>query len=310
MAGEPRRMAAKLLVASMLLAGALPACAQQALGVDVRASDDADGTRIARTGLSLDYRHADAGHYAGLHLQQARFSPGAGGDFERNSVYWRFAGGATGHDDWSWAGMLGSDGHTWLGNANLVRNGAHRFEAFIDRSEIETPVALRQRKAATFAGAAVDLPWQAKDTRDTTVLLGGVQVFDDGNRRTHVRATQIHVLDEARGLSLQLRLRYARDSAPHSLDYYSPRWSARALPVLQWRRFRGGWQYRVAAGIGRQADADAGWRGARLLEAGVTSPTTRRWAVDAALVHTNEPSASGLGGYRYTQVKLSVMRSF
>ena len=84
----------------------------------------------------------------------------------------------------------------------------------------------------------------------------------------------------------------------------------RAIPMLQWRRFRGGWQYRVAAGVGRQADADSGWRAAQLLEASVTSPADQDgWWLRASTVHTNEPSSFG-NGYRYTQAMLTLGRRF
>lgn len=295
-----------VLVACACGAWHAPARAQQAAIFDAWGSDDADGTRIAKAGLGVDYRHRDAGHYDGLRLERARFAP-AGGDVAwRNSVYWRFAGGDTGAGAWSWNGMLGSDGHTWLGNASLVRNGPWRVEYFLEREAVETPRALRDGVHATFAGASTDLAWGKSDT---SVLLAGLQAFGDGNRRTHLRFRQVHVLSETHGLSLQLRLRYARDSDPHAYDYYAPRWQARALPVLQWRRFRGGWQFRLAAGAGRQADADAGWRAARLVEAGISSPADHKWAIDASLVRTDEPSISG-SGYRYTQARISVTRMF
>ena len=141
-------------------------------------------------------------------------------------------------------------------------------------------------------------------------VLGGVQDFNGDNRRLHLRGRYVHVVDEAHGLSLQLRVRYARDSVPHEYDYFSPRWYARVLPMVQWRRFRGGWQYRVAAGVGRQADADSGWRAAQLLEASVTSPTDQDgWWLRASAVQTNEPSSFG-SGYRYTQAMLTLGRRF
>jgi hypothetical protein len=281
--------------------------AQQAIGVDAWHSDDADGSRVAKAGIVYDFRHDSDSRRDGIRLERARFAPAGGHAVTRDAVYWRFAGGRTDAQAWSWMGMLGSDGHTWLGNASLVRNGARRVEYFVEREAVETPIALREGVHATFAGAAVDLPW---NRRDTSVLLGGVQAFGDGNRRTHLRLTQVHVLSDNAGLSLQLRLRYARDSDPHALDYYAPRWYARAVPVVQWRRFRSGWQYRLAAGAGRQADADAGWRAARLLEAAITSPADRAWGFQASLVHTDEPSGSGQGGYRYTQAMVSVTRKF
>lgn len=305
-AGRRRGWPLALVCACMCCAWHAPAQAQQAMVLDAWGSDDADGNRVVKSGLGYDYRHVDDNHYRGLRLERARFAPGGGDVLRRNSAYWRFAGGDAREGAWSWNGMLGSDGHTWLGNASLVRNGPRRLEYFLEREVVETPRGLRDGIHATFAGAAADMAW---GKADTSVFLGGVQAFGDGNRRTHLRFRQVHVLSESQGLSVQLRLRFARDSEPHASDYYAPRWQARALPVLQWRRFHAGWQFRVAAGAGRQGDADAGWRPARLLEAGITSPSDRAWAVDASLVHTNEPSVSG-SGYRYTQARISVARKF
>ena len=282
--------------------------AQQALVLDSWASDDADGSRVAKAGISLDWRHDDDRHYQGLRVEQAWFDPAGGGAERRASAYLRFAGSSAGHPAWRWKGRIGSDGHTWLGSASAVHDGARRLELFLEREVVETPLGLERGIHYTYGGAALDLPL---GDDDMTVLLAGVQAFDGGNRRTHLRLRQVHVLSQAHGLSVQLRLRHARDSRPHSYDYYSPRWYARVLPVLQWRRFSGGWQFRVAAGAGRQADADNGWRNARRLEAGVTSPADRPWSFDASLVHTDEPSgASGGGGYRYTQAMFTATRRF
>lgn len=301
-----RRWPLALAFACACCAWHAPAQAQQAMVLDAWGSDDADGSRVAKFGLGFDYRHLDENHYGGLRLERARFAPAGGDVVRRSSAYWRFAGGDDKAGAWSWNGMLGSDGHTWLGNASLVRNGPRRIEYFLEREVVETPRALRDGIHATFAGASADVAWGKSDT---SVFLAGLQAFGDGNRRTHLRFRQIHVLSEEQGLSLQFRLRYARDSDPHAYDYYAPRWQARALPVLQWRRFRGGWQFRLAAGAGRQGDADTGWRAARLVEAGISSPPDRAWAVDASLVHTNEPSVTG-NGYRYTQARISITRKF
>ena len=305
-----KRTRARWNLLELPLALALLACApdqahaQQALGFDVFASSDADDAEVLKTAIDWDFDHRDADHYRGLRLERARFAPPGIAALAEQRLYWRGAGGDA--DGWSWSAKAGTDGDAVLGGASLVRAGARRQEYFVERERIETAAGLREGLYYTFAGAAYDLPL---DERRLFTVLGGVQDFNGDNRRLHLRGRYIHVVDEAHGLSLQLRVRYARDSVPHEYDYFSPRWYARAVPMLQWRRFHGGWRFQVAAGAGRQGDADGGWRAARLLEASVASPERRDWHFEAGLVHSNEPSATG-GGYRYTQGTLSVIRRF
>ena len=290
------------------LVAALPgmAGAQQALTFDAFASADADHNRVRKAGLSFDWSRIDNADYRGIRLEDAMSSP-AGGDAEHSKrIYYRFADRRS-DGTWSWKGMLGTDGHTWLGNASVVRESDWRQEFFLERAAVETARGIEERLHYTFAGAAFDLP---VDERNVFTALAGVQDFSGRNLRQHLRARYIRVLSETHGLSFQVRLRYAHDRVPHEYDYFSPRWYARAIPMLQWRRFRGGWQYRVAAGVGRQADADSGWRAAQLLEASVTSPADQDgWWLRASTVHTNEPSSFG-NGYRYTQAMLTLGRRF
>jgi hypothetical protein len=91
-------------------------------------------------------------------------------------------------------------------------------------------------------------------------LVGGVQEFTGDNVRTHLRANFVHVLKPEASLSLQLRTRYFRNSDPREYDYYSPRWYAQAVPILQLRRFSNGWRYLVAGGVGVQRDSESKWR--------------------------------------------------
>jgi hypothetical protein len=295
-------LSAVLPLALLLSTGS--AAAQQALVFDTFASTDADRSDTWKLGLGYDFDHADAGHYRGLRIEQARFSPMGQATTTQRRLYYRFADGS---DDWSWKAMLGSNGHDWLGNASLVHEQRMRQEFFLEREVVETPMGLARGLHYTYAGAAIDIP---VDERNVFTALAGVQAFSGNNQRLHLRGRYIRVLDETHGLSLQLRVRYARDSHPHEFDYFSPRWYLRAVPVLQWRRFRGGWQYRLAAGAGRQGQADGPWRAARLFEAGIESPKDARgWSVAASVAHSDEPSANG-GGYRYTQGMLEVSRAF
>ena len=140
-------------------------------------------------------------------------------------------------------------------------------------------------------------------------LVAGVQDFTGDNVRTILRANFIHVLKPDSGLSLQLRTRYFHDSDPHEFDYYSPRWYAQAVPILQLRRFSHGWRYLVAGGVGVQRDSGSRWRRSSYFNAQVTSPPKRGWSGTGSLLFSETPSATG-NSYSYVQVTFGLMRAF
>ena len=179
------------------LVAALPgmAGAQQALTFDAFASADADHNRVRKAGLSFDWSRIDNADYRGIRLEDAMFSP-AGGDAEHSKrIYYRFADRRS-DGTWSWKGMLGTDGHTWLGNASVVRESDWRQEFFLERAAVETARGIEERLHYTFAGAAFDLP---VDERNVFTALAGVQDFSGRNLRQHLRARYIRVLSETHG---------------------------------------------------------------------------------------------------------------
>jgi hypothetical protein len=219
-------------------------------------------------------------------------------------VYVRLADSA---GKWKWSATVGTDGHTVLGSASIHNEAALRQEYFVEREILETPTGLTRRIYYTFGGAALDLP---AGERDSFTVFAGLQKFSGRNLRTHLRGTFVHVVKPDWGLSVQLRTRWFRSSHPHEFDYYSPRWYAEVLPVVQVRRFVGGWQLLGAAGYGAQRDSDSGWRASRYLNARVTSPAFQKgWAVNAAATYSNTPVSTGLV-YRYTQFSLGLTKAF
>lgn len=298
-----RHAATASLIACLLCASPL-ARAQQAFGGGIFASDDADDTSILKTSLFYDFRHQDIEHYRGIGIEEAWFRPFGGDTVRAQRLYYRFAD--TG-DRWKWNGALGTDGDTWLGNANIHTEEARRQEYFVEREILETPIGLERSLYYTFLGAAYDLPL---DDRNILTGLVGVQDFSGDNMRLHLRGRYIRVLKEDWGLSAQLRTRYFHSTEPGEFDYYSPRWYAEAIPTLQIRRFRGGWQYQAAAGWGRQRDSASSWRSARLLEAAITSPkATGDWFFRARASYSNTPINTGYT-YNYTQFSLEAFRRF
>ncbi len=291
-----------LLAAAAIAAGSAHA---QAVRFDAFASSDADDSETVKAGIGYDFVHRDLEHYQGVRFERAAFRPQGGRTYRDERLYYRFAGG----DAWKWQGMLGTDGDTWLGNASVHSEGRIRQEYFLEREVVETRQGLERGLHHTLLGAAYDLPL---NDRNIVTVVGAVQDFTGDNTRSLLRGRYTWVAREQWGLSAQLRTRYLRNSEPGEFDYYAPRWYAEAIPTVQLRRFRGGWMYLAAAGVGRQRDSGSDWRPARFFEAAVSSPREGRdWFLQARLLHTDTPSDAGSGdGYDYTQVMLEYQRAF
>lgn len=297
--------ALRLLLLLTLALVSTPVAAQGAAHVDVFASDDADDTSVTKIGLTLDYRFEDIERYRGVKLEQVRIRPLGQPAWQDQRLYYRFADR---NDLWLWNGQVGTDGDTVLGNASLVRDTPRRQEYFVERDILETPRGV-DGLYYTFVGAAYDLPLDADGHRQLTALVG-VQDFTGDNVRMHLRGRYIATLVPEWGLSAQLRVRAFHNSDPFEFDYYSPRWFAEALPVVQVRRFRSRWMYSAALGWGWQRDSESGTRSARLVEAAITSPRNGRdWYLRATATYTNTPTNAGQS-YGYRQLMVEWIRPF
>ena len=271
-----------------------PAGPRWTVRLDALASTDADGTEVLRTGINLDLANESGDRYQGIRLEKALFRPlgqqTAG--FER--VYLRYADKI---DRWSLSAQAGTDGRTPLGAASATLEGPWRKELFVERDIVETPRGVREGIYYTFAGFALDVPL---GERDSAAIVAGAQEFTGKNVRLHLRGQYAHVLQPAWGLSAQLRGRYFLSTQPGEFDYFSPRWYAQALPVIQVRRFSGGWRYLLAGGYGAQRDDRSGWRSSRYLNAQLATPARGRLRLDAGLLYSNTPVGSGFV-YDYLQ---------
>lgn len=298
------------LTVTALLVLAPPARAQDAgdttnhaIGTDLLYSIDADKTDVVRLGVNADWHHKSAQDYQGFRLERIAYRPSGQSRTVDHRLYFRMANSLGG---WKYNAALGTDGDTVLGNAAIHNDAPIRQEYFIERDKVETPLGVSQGIYYTFGGAAIDLPL-AEQTQLT--VLGGLQEFTGSNLRTHLRANLIHVVKPAWGLSVQLRTRTFRNSEPDEYDYFSPRWYAEALPVLQLRRFSGGWRYLAVAGLGAQRDSRSGWRQSRYLNLGVTSPVRNRWALGGDILYSSTPITNS-DTYHYTRLNLSLRRAF
>jgi hypothetical protein len=277
-----------------------------AVAVDVFSSGDSDGTYVARAALELGLGRPEDSRSIGLRVERARYNPSDRGWESRDRIFLR---GAEKLGKWQLRARVGTDGDSLIGGLSLNDEARFRKEVFVERDIVETRQGLDRGLYSTFAGAAVDLP---VDDRNVFTALAGVQAFTGDNVRLHLRGSYIHVVEPKLGLSAQLRGRWFRSSDPGEYDYYSPRWYAEVLPVVQMRRFVGGWELLGAAGLGLQRDSRSDWRGSRYAHARVRSPRGSSWSVNGALTYTNTPSISGTpgSGYSYVQLTLGVSKRF
>lgn len=277
-----------------------------AVAFDHFQSSDSEGTEVARAALQLGVGNAEETRSIGLRVEQAAYNLGGRGWESRERI---FIHGAEKIGNWQLRGRVGSDGDSIIGSASLNDNSKFRKEFFVERDIVETPRGLDQGLYSTFAGTAVDLP--AGD-RDVFTALAGIQAFTGQNVRLHLRGSYIYVADPKLGLSTQLRGRYFRNTHPREFDYYSPRWYSEVLPVVQMRRFVGGWELLGAAGLGLQRDSGSDWRASRYLHARFRSPRSASWSLNGAVTYTNTPSITGTpnSGYRYVQASVGVSKRF
>jgi len=267
--------------------------------VDAFASTDADGTEVLRTGIDLDLANEAGDRYQGVRLEKALFRPLGQQSVGFERAYLRYADKI---GRWSLKGQAGTDGRVAMGTLSAALEGPWRKELFIERDIVETPRGVREGIYYTFVGLALDVPL---GERDSAAFVAGAQEFTGRNVRLHLRGQYVHMVKPAWGLSAQLRGRYFLSTKPGEFDYFSPRWYAQALPVLQVRRFSGGWRYLLAGGYGAQRDAHSSWRPSRYLNAQVTSPTRGKLGLDAGLLYSNTPVGSGFV-YDYLQGSLGL----
>lgn len=294
---------------TLIMAGApMPVHAQEqarrAIGADISYATDADDTEVVRAGFNFDWRYASPQSYSGVRIERLRFTPSGSNRDHDTRVYLRLADAAGG---WKYQAQVGTDGHTAVGSGAIHNDAPLRQEYFVERDKIETPIGVTRGLYYTFGGASYDVPL-AKRTQLT--MLAGAQFFTGDNVRAHLRASLIQTVSERLGLSAQLRARAFRNSEPGEYDYYSPRTYVEVLPVIQMRRFTGGWRLLAAAGLGGQRDSGSGWRASRFANLRATSPAIAAgWSVAGDATYSATPITNS-GDYHYVRASVGVTRSF
>lgn len=288
-----------MALSGMAVAGE-EASPKQALRPELWLSSDADGNETQKYGLGWDLRRYSDDRWLGVKVERARFA-GDGWSEGEERLYVRAAGGG---DLWRWKVDAGSNGDALLGSASLHSQDARRKEFFLEREILETREGVERGLVQTFAGAAVDLPM---GERWTATGLVGLQDFGSGNNlRTHLRGNLIFAALPEQGVSVQLRSRYFRNSEAREGDYYSPQWYGEVLGVVALRRRYGGYQWRAAAGFGRQRSDSESWSNARMLEVGVDTPHWKRAWLRANAGYKDTPVLNETGPDRYAYRYLSV----
>ena len=274
-------------------------------GLELFASTDSEETSVVKLlGRGL-LKNEGPDTFAGVALEQARFTPQGQHTRKDQRFYVDIADRAG--EKWLWRARVGTDGHTWLGSANL-RTSDWSKEFFVERELVETPLGVDEGIYYTFAGASFDLP---ASTRDTFNLMAGVQEFTGKNVRLHLRGNYVHVVKPELGLSVQLRGRAFHSTEPNEFDYYSPRNFVQLLPVLQMRRFdSAGWMYLGAVGLGAQHATNSGWQSARLAELRIESPRGAHGFRAFGQVQYSNSSLSGAGDYHYLMTRIGVTARF
>ena len=282
-----------------------PPPGEPAAGVELFASTDSDDTSVVKLlgRALLTERGPDT--FAGVALEQAWFTPQGGETRRDRRIYVDLADRAGAK--WLWRARLGTDGHTWLGSANL-RSSDWSKEFFLEREIVETPRGVDEGIYYTFAGGSFDIP---ASPRGTVNLMAGVQEFTGKNVRLHARGSYVHVVKPEIGLSMQLRGRFFHSTEPDEFDYYSPRNFVQLLPVAQMRRFDSrGWMYLAAAGLGVQRATSSGWQSARLAEVRVESPRGDNGFRAFLHVQYSNASLSGAGDYHYVMTRAGLTARF
>ena len=302
-------MIRRLLLAASIASTPASVLAQDApkrsVGMDVTVSADADDTSVIRTGLNADWHYESDEKYTGFRLERTGYRP-LGGDLEVDKRAYLRLGRPIGN--WKTSLSIGSDLKNVYGSATVHNEATLRQEYFLERDKVETPIGVRRPIVYTFGGAAIDVPFSQSSQ---VTLLGGLQTFTGKNERIHLRANFIQVLKSEWGLSGQLRTRYFHNSTPNEFDYYSPRWFAEILPVLQVRRFRRGWRAAAAVGYGGQRDASSDWRQSRYANFRVNSPSNKAgWALNADATYSNQPITNLAESYTYVRANLGIARHF
>jgi hypothetical protein len=278
----------------------------QALRPDAWFSSDAEGNETRKVGLGWDWQRTDLEHWVGLKVEHARFS-GDGWSENEQRVYLRAAGGP---EQWRWQAAVGSNGHDLIGNASWFTTDDFRKELFIEREVLETEEGVRRNLVQTYAGAAIDIPF---NDRWSATVLGGLQDFGSGdNLRTHARVNLSFLAFPEQGVSVQLRNRYYRNSDPFEGSYYSPDWYRESLGVLAWRRHINGYHLRAAAGWGRQKSAGDDSKRARMIEVWMETPRWKRSWLRAYAGYTDTPvlTNTGRGSYAYRYFNIEAVVAF
>lgn len=291
------------LFASLLSATA--ARADSALDLQTFYSWDGAGFETFKQLAGLDFSYRDPEHYLGVAAQYARYEgPGFRETYQRGYLNY-----ADTHDNgdgtsWKWNALIGSDGNTWLGNAEVYRERADstRDDLFLERDIVETRDGTARGIYYTLLGVAEDFTLSSRWSATGTLA---VQDFTGDNTRTIFKGRLVYVLSEDWGLSAQLRTRWFHDSHPYEYDYFSPRWYGEWIPTLQLRRFYGGNQFHIALGYGRQRASDSSWTATKLAEIGWTSPKHGAWYAKIDAGYTNTPINTGYAySYRYVNAQL------
>ncbi|MGE5668326.1 MAG: hypothetical protein ACM338_09035 [Betaproteobacteria bacterium] len=234
--------------------GAPAAGAGPALLGNFDISSDTDGFHAARYRAGVLYPYASYFDYAGVAVQDTRYSQG---DWHRDAGgvvgFWRRQDPRTLAGVNAEAGIVQVAGHTRaVGDATWSLRPAPDtgVELLAAGDIVTTQKAIERGVGYGFFGASVEHTFPG---RLTTIGLVAFQPFTDGNERTHLRARLIwQVLPES-GFNAELRWRgYRSSTSDVGGAYFDPDRYQQWVGVLSLRRHIGSWTLGGGLGAGRE----------------------------------------------------------
>ena len=234
--------------------GASAAGAAPALLGNFDISSDTDGFHANRYRAGTLYPYASYFDYAGVAIQDTRYSQG---DWHRDAAgvvgFWRRQDPRTLAGVNAEAGIVQVAGHTRaVGDATWSLRPAPDtgVELLAAGDIVTTQKAIERGVAYGFFGASVEHTFAG---RFTAIGLAAFQPFTDGNERTHLRARLIWQVVPESGFNAELRWRgYRSSKSDVGGAYFDPERYQQWVGVLSLRRHIGSWTLGGGLGAGRE----------------------------------------------------------
>lgn len=259
-------------------------------------SDDFSQTKYATTVM-----YGSSSLEQGVEVSETRFSAPSW-DESGSAMGYVICGGEVGGEFQLKAGITtyssGHDNITGSGNLEMPIDKKTSAEFFFERNIVDSRASIDIGNMYTYAGGAVTREFT---DRFSMVGLGGVQNYDDGNNRFHIRTKISYNLFPDYGIYSQAQLRYYHDTDKNVNGlYHNPSDFGSGLLGLGLRKFfpASGWKTGLFAG-GGSANTDGELESIFLVQFFVEKKikTSRYFRIDAV-----RDENGGAGNYSYNSI--------